>query len=166
MDITGTRTGIFAFVATLVLITGTALADTSIHVGERSVYKWVDDNGVTNYAGQPSAAHATDKTTIRFKPTDKDATNDRVQRQNDVIAAADTRRTQQSQDASQARQEKAEFEQQRAVKCDKSRATAKRYNEAHRLYRQTEDGERDYLSDQELDQERADANQSINEFCN
>jgi hypothetical protein len=36
---------------------------------------------------------------------------------------------------------------------------------SRRLYREGEDGERDYLSDDELDNARAEAEKSVNEWC-
>ena len=55
--------------------------------------------------------------------------------------------------------------EERASLCESARDRLERYETAHRLYRPLEDGEREYLSDEELDAERAAARQSVDEWC-
>jgi hypothetical protein len=40
-----------------------------------------------------------------------------------------------------------------------------RYSEAHRLYRPGPDGEREYLTSEEIDAERAEAISSVGKWC-
>jgi len=40
-----------------------------------------------------------------------------------------------------------------------------KYTEARRLYRDVGDGEREYLSDAEVDAERSDSVRAVNEWC-
>jgi hypothetical protein len=54
---------------------------------------------------------------------------------------------------------------ERAANCDVARERLDRYMMARRLYRSTPDGEREYLSDAEIDAARAEAAADVEEWC-
>lgn len=54
---------------------------------------------------------------------------------------------------------------ERAEKCSQARERAERYNVSHRLYRTGADGEREYLSDAEIDEARARAAADVDNSC-
>jgi hypothetical protein len=55
--------------------------------------------------------------------------------------------------------------EQRVAKCKNANERMTEYTKARRLYRTTGDGEREYLSDAELDAERSEAVRAVNEWC-
>lgn len=60
----------------------------------------------------------------------------------------------------------AEKQQQiRAENCDKAKTRLLSYNTARRLYRPLENGEREYLTDDDLDSERMEAQELVDEWC-
>lgn len=58
-----------------------------------------------------------------------------------------------------------ELAQQRAQNCSIAQQRAEQYRVAHRLYRTLPDGEREYLTDAELDQARAKAEADVASWC-
>jgi hypothetical protein len=53
----------------------------------------------------------------------------------------------------------------RVKQCKEARIRYQKYVESRRLFRETPDGKRQYLTDQELAQARVRAKQSVDEFC-
>ena len=56
--------------------------------------------------------------------------------------------------------------EQRARNCEAARERSERYSTAQRLYRTTPDGEREYLSSEEIDEARAQAAADVEQWCN
>lgn len=56
--------------------------------------------------------------------------------------------------------------EQRAANCEPARERLERYATAHRLYRTTPDGEREYLTSEEIDEARAQAAADVEQWCN
>lgn len=56
--------------------------------------------------------------------------------------------------------------EQRARNCEAARERSERYATAHRLYRTTPDGEREYLTSDEIDEARAQAAADVEQWCN
>ena len=77
----------------------------------------------------------------------------------------DTRKSQEQEEADQARDTAAANEKIRKQNCQIAMDRARKYDQARRLYRATEGGGRDYLTDKELDEERAAANLAVNVWC-
>ena len=55
--------------------------------------------------------------------------------------------------------------EERAANCEIARERAQGYAEAHRMFREQEDGERIYLSAEEIDETRAAAEADVAEWC-
>jgi hypothetical protein len=55
--------------------------------------------------------------------------------------------------------------ERRAENCAIARGRVERYSISHRLYRSLPDGEREYLSDAEIDEARARAEADTKEWC-
>jgi hypothetical protein len=54
----------------------------------------------------------------------------------------------------------------RAEQCKQAQGRYKTYIESRRLFRQLPNGEREYLTDEELTQARIEARQAVEDFCN
>ncbi len=59
----------------------------------------------------------------------------------------------------------AELAAERMETCGIARERRERYSIAHRIYRETDDGEREYMNDAELDATRAQAAADVEEWC-
>ena len=55
--------------------------------------------------------------------------------------------------------------QRRAENCEIARDRAQRFAVSHRIYRTLPDGEREYLSSEEIDEARARADADVQEWC-
>jgi len=53
----------------------------------------------------------------------------------------------------------------KAKQCKEAQERYQRYVESRRLYRDTSDGKREYLTDQQLTEARVHAKQSVDEYC-
>jgi len=141
------------------LIPGLAAGQTA------SVYKWVDDEGIINYGSLPPDWAEAERTTIRIRGTDRDAVQAQEKSNTELTEATNIRKRQEAGEAASAADDRKEVAAQRAENCRISRERLTRYSEAHRLYRPGPDGEREYLSSDEIDSERAEAINSISKWC-
>lgn len=64
-----------------------------------------------------------------------------------------------------ARAEAAQQAEDRAANCEAARTRSERYDTAHRLYRAGENGEREYLTDAQIDEARATAQAEVARWC-
>lgn len=141
------------------------LLSTAAFSQQARVYKWVDETGTTHFTDRPPNNATVQETNVRYRRTDKAAVQASLNRQAELNQVAQTRLDQQAEEASEAEAQRRESQAQRAKLCQQARDRVKRYETAHRLYRPMPDGEREYLSDAELDSERADARRAISEWC-
>lgn len=141
----------------LVLLSGPTAA--------QGVYKWVDEKGVTSFGETPPDGVEAVRTDVRFSRTDRAAVQARLDEDKVVKDAAETRQRQEREQAEEQAGTDARNEEIRKQNCQLALDTQRKYDQARRLYRPTEDGGRDYLSDAELDAERAEANRQVNEWC-
>jgi len=127
------------------------------------IYKWVDENGNVNFGDRPAGAYS-ERLDIESRPTDPA----RIHAMNQARAA----------DRAQAAEAKAAAEleapsaaelrdeaDERAMKCTAYETQLESYVNNRRLYRLTTDGEREYLSDDEITSTRERAAQQVEEFC-
>ena len=149
-------------IAALQLSLGVAFAQS----GDSSmVYKWVDDDGIPQYTDRPPMDVDAQSTGIVSKRTNPAAVQARVDRQSDSNAARSQRREEEAEDAAAAEDERMANLKQREENCKQARQQAETYETSRRLYRPLPNGEREYLTDEELDNARADARASVREWC-
>jgi hypothetical protein len=158
-------TGFGALTATLFL--GLSVAGS---LSAQTVYKSVDDAGHVAFTDRPPLQQADgdkplDVMELQIQLTDPEliAAN-REASQADARAngvAADIRSKHDAEDAV----EQAAKDQKRAENCDFAKARLTKYSQVRRLYREGDDGERAYLSDEEIDTERANAARAIDKWC-
>lgn len=127
----------------------------------QTVYRSVDDQGNVTYTDRP--------------PLQIDASQDQVEALSlqvpqpattVVRAQADTSTV--TADAGQPATDsdrQAQLKAQRQANCETARERASKYAQARRIYRDLGDGEREYLSDDELDAEREHAVRAVDEWC-
>jgi len=136
----------------------------------QTVYKSVDDAGHVAFTDRPPLQVEGDQRPLDIMDVQIQLTDRAVvaaSREADAEtrhandAAGEIRQRQATEDADKLAREDA----QRADKCDQAKSRLTRYSQARRLYRETADGEREYLADGEIDKERAGAVRAVDEWC-
>ena len=143
----------------LATLAATAIAE------EVDVYRWVDNDGVQHFTDRPPSGTPAELTGIRSQRTDPGSLQARVEQQSETYTEAQKRRADAAGERDEAAQERAETRDQRASNCEKARERLETYSTARRLYRPMADGERDYLSSEEIDAARASAQQEVDDWC-
>ena len=150
------RTAFLLTAAAAVLAAGPAAAG--------DVYKFKDDKGNVLYTDKPSTLPA-ERLNIQSQKTDVVAAQTRAQEElkrlqdaDKAEAAAATQNREKQQSAQQTASSNADA-------CTKAKQRYESYTSSQRLYEQTADGQRRYLTDQELDAARASAKASMDVMC-
>jgi hypothetical protein len=130
------------------------------------VYKYTDERGNVQYTDRPmpgaikvsSGVVRPPEVTSRSYASQQTSSNQQLSASNQRIA--------QSQDDQRAAATVAkDLEASRAERCKKARADYQSSINSRRLYRLDKDGNRVYLSDAELSQQRLDAAKSVDAIC-
>jgi hypothetical protein len=125
------------------------------------VYKYKDEHGNVLYTDKPSTLPA-ERLNVQSQKTDVVAVQARQQAEasRQQAAAAATQQPQRT-DPKTAQAMAAD----KAEQCKKARERYDTYMNSQRLFKQGANGEREYLSDAELDAARASAKSTMDEFC-
>jgi uncharacterized protein DUF4124 len=155
MEMVMLRTLLMLTAAAAAFAAGPAAAD---------VYKFKDDHGNVLYTDKPATLPA-ERLNIQSQKTDTVAVQARAEEEAKRQQDADQANQQaagQNKDQQQATQLSAT---QKAEQCTKARQRYDTYMNSQRLYQQTPDGQRRYLSDEELTAARASAKASMDVMC-
>jgi hypothetical protein len=101
---------------------------------------------------------------VASRRTDNASVQASIDARREREAARMDARTKRDEDAKAATDAKAE-EEQRAVKCQESRARMESYLQARRLYNEDESGERVYLDESQILEAREKAQEQIQKYC-
>ena len=130
-----------------------------------TVYRTVDEKGNAQYSDRPDGGN-TETLTIRTAPPSADppavAAADSAEQ---TKAASDTGDDVQGPSPEQQAEQAARQAARRAENCETARGRVERYAISHRLYRTLPNGEREYLSDAEIDAARTRADADVKEWC-
>ena len=132
---------------------------------ESSVYKWVDPQGVPHFSDQPPTDGNAEELAIYYKKTDRAALQASQKAKAELGAATDIRQAQEADADSAAEADRQKVLAERDATCKAARDRVAKYNTAQRLYKPGPNGERIYLTSEELDVERADATRAVEQFC-
>jgi hypothetical protein len=130
------------------------------------VYKYVDDHGTTLYTDKPipgavlvsTGSQRPREVVERSYAASQAATNSQLNASNQRIS--------ESQDNSRIAANVAkDLEASRAERCKKARESYDKSITSLRMYRTGKNGEREYLSDTELAQQRMDAAKAVEAIC-
>lgn len=128
------------------------------------IYRWVDANGVVHYSDTP--VDGAERIAIDSNATNPELVAARAAEAQGQREAAAARRDEQAA-ADQERQAKEEqIEAQREASCRKARAALENYNTNRRFYRPLDNGERDWLSEEEVAEAKEAAQESAEKYCN
>ena len=132
---------------------------------EAPVYKWVDSKGVPHFSDQPPAGSGAEELAIHYNKTDRAALQARLKAKSELDTAADTRKGLDSDADAAAEADRQKVLAERETNCKAAKDRVAKYNNALRLYKPGPNGERVYLTSEELDVERADANRAVEQSC-
>ena len=134
------------------------------HAGD--VYKYVDEHGTTLYTDKPIPG-AVLVSTGSQRPPEVAARNYAASQSaaSSQLAASNQRIADSQNDSRVASTVAKDLEASRAERCKKAREIYTTSINSQRLYRQTPDGKREYLTDAELAQQRLDAAKSVDAIC-
>jgi len=124
------------------------------------VYRSVDAQGHVTYSDRPTAPGAK-KTDIAVQQADQKEA-DRLARENQLLKADDTQRTQREAADSQA---KAKQDADKKRLCESARNHYNDLKSANRIYTMKADGTRDYYSDEKADAMRQEAQRTMQAAC-
>jgi hypothetical protein len=124
------------------------------------VYRSTDANGVVSFSDRPQGANS--EFVIVATPRPGTPAPQRPARTAVGNAAAAATTVTQSEPPAQTPAERAA---ERRENCASARERVERYAISHRLFRTLPDGEREYLSDSEIDQARSQAAADVENWC-
>jgi hypothetical protein len=148
---------------TLFMLTAAAAVLTAGPVAA-DVYKFKDDHGNVLYTDKPSTLPA-ERLNIQSQKTDTVAVQARADQEAKRQQSADKTNQEaasQNKDQQQSTQLSAT---EKADQCTQARKRYDTYMNSQRLYQQTPDGQRKYLSDDELTAARASAKATMDVMC-
>ncbi len=125
------------------------------------VYRSVDSDGVVTYSDRPDQSSSERINVVTATPSASRPAPSRAPGRDD----AETRPV--TVDGGEMAREAtpAERAEERARNCEIASERAERYRNSRRLYRELEDGEREYLDDAQIDRAKADAEADVANWC-
>ncbi len=121
------------------------------------IWKWVDNDGNVHYSDTPANTNAVSPERVSYSTGDQSASK-----------SSDSRRTTSrgnDADPDENAEERRARESAQAYYCEQAKDIYNSYVGAPRLYRTGEDGQREYLSDEEMAATLADAEAKVAEWC-
>jgi len=154
--------------ATATLITGSAIAS--------DIYRYTDADGNVHYVDRPTGAPSEQRMAISSKPTDpsqvqarvtsRDSRKQPASRSAGASNSSEDGATGEGGDAEKlTRAEKKAARRERDQKCQSYRDQMETLVTSRRLYRENEDGEREYLDDSQTQEARDKVQELIETNC-
>jgi hypothetical protein len=136
----------------------------------QTVYRSVDDAGNVSFADRPpmfqeSGNAPVDVLRMEIHLTDRNALAANLEEKAKVNEARAVAKEISNQQAAEDADLQARQNEHRRANCDLANARLTKYRQARRLYRDLGDGEREYLTDDELDTERSNAASEVSDWC-
>jgi len=133
-------------------------------IAQADVYKYTDPQGRTQYTDKPLTLPA-QRMNVQTHRTDTDEVAQRSADELKTLQATDKSK-QTAQSTAAEKKEAAEMTaKDKADSCVKARERYTGYMSSLRLYKPGANGEREYLTDAEIDKARATAKQAMDELC-
>jgi Domain of unknown function (DUF4124) len=128
------------------------------------VFRWVDAQGRVHYSDRPDSDKAV-RVGIVSHASDPDAIAARAQSENDQRAKADAQQAQQRSTQNTASAVQKDVEKSREGQCKEAKEHYRIAIESQKLYRVGKNGEREYLTSQEIDEARLNARKDMDSVC-
>jgi len=149
------------------------MAGLTVVAAADTVYKWSDGRGQIHYTDLPptqadakilSVTHQ--QTEILEDESDGDEGDDGDDGGGPVTLPSGNSSDEPSIDRDAMAAVQADVSKAKTKQCKEAQDRYQRYIDSRRLFRETGDGKREYLTDEQLAAARVRAKQSINEYCN
>jgi hypothetical protein len=148
----------------LLLVTLTTATLAAAGTAAADVYKYKDEKGNVHYTDKPPELPA-ERLNVKSQRTDVVAVQERAQSEQKQATAASQQRQQAGAQAADQKEAAQLSAKDKADRCAKARERYDTYMNSQKLYEQGKDGERRYLSSEELDAARASAKTSMDVLC-
>lgn len=149
----------------IALLAATTVFLTVASAQNAEVYRSVEPDGTVSYSDRPTDANAETILIVAPRPaTPPPAPASPTQSQTSTEATAPSDAAAESEEPPPPTPE--EVAAQRAENCEIARERDARYQMSRRLFRPLPSGEREYLSDAEIDEAKAQAAADVEKWCN
>ncbi|MBU2892706.1 DUF4124 domain-containing protein [Colwellia sp. D2M02] len=132
-----------------------------MHNANAEIYTWVDENGKTHFSDRPFPENATKTTVKTITP-----------KSHNSVAVENNKDSQWQKDYQLAQKKKAEKKEQEKLKKQENEDTCKElkrqltiHNQNGRTYRLDDNGERNYLTSEQIDKEKAQLSKALKKHC-
>ena len=155
-------------VASVLAIAGSFVLSAPAAADSQTVYRAVDELGNPAFTDRPEEYDAAEAVLIAVAAS---PTRKRVAPPTGAAASSEDGENKsvaeqiREQHAAEDAAEQARQDDVKAQNCDRATKRFDKYKSARRLFRQTDDGEREYLSDDETDAARNEAASSVDRWC-
>jgi hypothetical protein len=142
-----------------------ALAPALAHA---QTYKWVDENGHTQYSDLPPPAGVKSEQLIKGKQSPAAAAAPKAGQPAPTAASRELdfkKRQLTAEEKAKEDEKKAKDQQIKAENCDIARSRLKQLEDGGRILKYDKVGERQYMSDEEIEKEKAPAKAKADETC-
>ncbi len=143
-----------------------ALASATLASGATAgeIYKYVDDEGNVRYGDRPTGASGEERMAVVYSGTSSSSLDAQAKRRDAYMQEREERRAE-KQEQAEADAQAALDREERAARCEESRSRLESYLQSNRMYRETADGEREYLDEEQMLEARQKAEDSVKEYC-
>jgi hypothetical protein len=145
------------------------VAGRSASADEGSVYVWVDKDGTPHYQDRPPEGDqgqvSARELSLRYRMTDPQAVAAASKVRAEQEAENTKREAARAEEAAAAKSDREQVLGEREQGCAKAKERLEKFDTSHRLYRPGPDGQRIYLTDEELASARAEAARTVDEWC-
>ncbi len=129
------------------------------------IYKWTDAEGNVHYGDRPAENVEAERLAIRSRPTDRARVAAATQARREARQRASAAPPDEPAEDAVSPEERRRMAAERAQKCSTYKERLQLYVQSRRLYREDENGERVYLSEQEMQDARDEMQGKVLEFC-
>ncbi len=149
--------------ATFVLVASSSFAS--------EIYRVTDEDGNIQYSDRPTFVDTEERVAIASARTDSTAARTHMEQRYSLNQPAQEPAAQNSipeevvEEEEMTRAERAAEQRERAQKCQQYRARLETFVTSRRLYRENDNGEREYLEEGEVLEARERVQDLINEYC-
>jgi hypothetical protein len=145
------------------------MAGLTVVAAAETVYKWSDSRGQVHYSDLPPTQADAKVLGIFHQESDvldEETEGDEGDSGNEPATQPSVNRSAEpSIDRKAMAAVEADVANEKVKQCKEAQERYQRYVESRRLFRETADGEREYLTDQQLTEARIHAKQSVDEYC-
>lgn len=149
--------------AAFVLVASTSFAS--------EIYRFTDEDGNVQYSDRPTFASTEERVRIASARTDSAAARAHMEQRYSLNQPAPEAAAQNAipeevvEEEEMTRAERAAAQRERAQKCQQYRDRLETFVTSRRLYRETDNGEREYLEEDEILEARERVQNQVAEYC-